>query len=275
MIVGILHPGAMGAAVGGACVETVIWAGEGRSVETARRAEENGLRDVIGLHRLVREAEVIVSVCPPHAASEVAERVARAGFAGTYVDANAIAPQLSEEIGARFRQYVDGGIIGPPPRWPGSTRMYLCGDGAEAVARLWDGSALEARVVAGPVGAASALKVAYAAWTKGSTALLLAARAYAEAAGVGEPLDDEWRLSMPELPERLDAVAGRIGIKAWRFAGEMEQIAAAMESVGMPEGFHRAAAEIYSRLAGLKATEGATLDEVVALVTGDEQSRAR
>jgi hypothetical protein len=101
-------------------------------------------------------------------------------------------------------------------------------------------------------GAASALKMAYAAVTKGTSALLLAVRALAASEGVDEALLAEWGRSQPELPKRSESAARDSARKAWRFVGEMDEIAAAFEAAGLPGGFHQAAGEIYQRLAGYK-----------------------
>jgi 3-hydroxyisobutyrate dehydrogenase-like beta-hydroxyacid dehydrogenase len=187
-VVGLLHPGEMGAAVGAALRErgeTVLWASAGRSAATAGRAKQAGFEDAGSVEDLCAHSEILLSICPPHAAIEVA-RAAR-GFAGVYVDANAIAPQTAAAIAATF-DYVDGGIIGPPPERPGTTRLYLSGAHADAVAQLFAGSVLDARVIDG---SASALKMVYAAWTKGSAALLLAIDAAARELGVAEDLHAE------------------------------------------------------------------------------------
>jgi 3-hydroxyisobutyrate dehydrogenase-like beta-hydroxyacid dehydrogenase len=259
---GLLHPGEMGAAVG-ACLTgrgyVVLWVPEGRSAATAARAGAAGLTAAGSLADLVRRAEVIVAVCPPHAALDVARQVA--GFGGVYVDANAISPATAREVAgiveAGGAAFVDGGIIGPPPAAPGHTRLYLSGGRAPEVGRLFEGTAVEARLVdrepavgpvVGPVvGAASAVKMAYASWTKGSAALVLAARALARAEGVEATLLAEWALSQPGLEDRSARAALSAAAKGWRWIGEMEQIAAAMAAAGLPEGFHQAAAEIYRR----------------------------
>lgn len=240
MIVGLLHPGEMGAAIGNALHATghdVIWASDGRSEETRRRA--TALRDVGRLDALVAEAEVVLSVCPPHAALEVA--TATRGFDGTYVDANAISPMRAGEVEALHARYVDGGIIGPPPRATGDTRLYLSGAQAAEVAALFAGSTVDARVVPD----ASALKMVYAAWSKGTAALLLAIRDVARHFAIEDALAQEWRLSQPELFERLAAAERSAARKGWRWVGEMEEIADTFEAAGEPAGFHRAAAEVY------------------------------
>ena len=117
---------------------------------------------------------------------------------------------------------------------------------------------------AGRIGAASAVKMAYASWTKGSAALLLAARALARAEGVEETLLAEWGISQPGLEERSARAAGSAAAKGWRWIAEMEEIAATMAAAGLPEGFHQAAAEIYRRFSPADAAgEEAGLDALV------------
>lgn len=253
--IGLLHPGDMGAVVGAVLVgagHDVAWVSDGRSAETATRAGEAALRDAKTVGTLAGEVDVIVSLCPPHAALETARAVAATGFAGVYVDANAIAPETAATVadivtgaGARV---VDGGVIGPPPRAAGTTRLYLSGDGAPEIAGLFDGTALEALVVAGLATAASALKMHYAAWTKGTTALLMAIRAGARSAGVEDALLAEWARSLPDLEARSQRGAASAVAKGWRWTAEMEEIAATLAALGLPDGFHRAAAEVYATL---------------------------
>jgi 3-hydroxyisobutyrate dehydrogenase-like beta-hydroxyacid dehydrogenase len=227
----------------------VLWASEGRSAASAQRAEVAGLTDAGTIDSLLGRVEVALSICPPDAALSVADRAA--GFAGLYLDANAVSPQTARAAqavlargGARF---VDGGIIGPPPAEPGTTRLYLSGDDAAAVARLFDGGPLQAIVVPGDIGAASALKLTYAAWTKGTAALLLAVRAAARAHGVDDALVSEWALSQPDLAARSAHAVEAAAEKGWRWEGEMREVAATFADAGLPEGFHQAAAEVFAR----------------------------
>jgi 3-hydroxyisobutyrate dehydrogenase-like beta-hydroxyacid dehydrogenase len=259
--IGILHPGEMGSAVGAAARAggaRVVWASAGRGPATRKRADTDGLEDVGTLARLARESEIVLSVCPPANAADVAREVAALRFGGTFGDANAIAPAttrtVAEIVTAGGARFVDGGIIGPPPRKPGECRLYLSGPSAADVAAVFKGSPLEAIVLDGPVGAASAIKMAYAAWTKGSQALLLAIRALAAREGVDAALLAEWARSQPDATGRSErAVAANIK-KAWRFVGEMDEITATFAAAGLPDGFHEAAGEIYRRLAGWKDT---------------------
>jgi 3-hydroxyisobutyrate dehydrogenase-like beta-hydroxyacid dehydrogenase len=265
--IALLHPGAMGATLGGALVAAgheVLWLSEGRSAATARRAADAGLVAVETLPQLVATSDAIISVCPPHAAADVASAAAGAGFRGPFLDANAVAPAtaraLAEVVGPGF---IDGGIVGPPAVRAGTTRLYVSGGGADQVRRWFGDGVLAVHVVPGDAGAASALKMCYAAYTKGTSALLLAIRALAEAEGVGDSLLDEWRISQPELPGRSEAAARGTAAKAWRFVGEMEEIAASFEARGLPGGFHQAAAQIYERMQPLKDASDVDLDRVL------------
>ena len=229
------------------------------------------LTDVGSLGAVCERADVIFSICPPEAAEDLARKVAATGFEGVFVDANAVSPTKARRIGANFSRYVDGGIIGPPPLEPG-TRLYLAGVEAQSVAALFDSTPLEARLVDGSPGAASAVKMCFASWTKGTAALLLAIRALAECEGVSEALLGEWEASMPDLVPRSEVVAAATGPKAWRFVAEMGEIAATFEASNLPPQFHQGAAEIYRRLAPLKGATAPTVAEALALLIDEEPS---
>ena len=263
-VIGVLHPGAMGVTVAAACSGTVLWASEGRSEATCERAASASLTDVGSVASMAAAADIVISVCPPHGAVALADAVAEAGFAGCYVDANAIAPATARRIAARFENFVDGGLIGPPAIRAGTTRLYLSGRDAPKVAARFEGSVLEPRVLNGDrPGTASALKMAYAAWTKGASALLAAAAALAAAEGVAEDLAAEWDLSLPGTTERLAGTAAEVAPKAWRWTGEMDEIAATFAEAGLPDGFHRAAGEVYRRLWAFKDSPSTTVEEML------------
>jgi 3-hydroxyisobutyrate dehydrogenase-like beta-hydroxyacid dehydrogenase len=253
--VGLLHPGEMGAAVGGCLVSVgheVLWDPAGRSRASTGRALAAGLTGVT-FDRLIARSSVILSICPPHAALDVARQVASAGYSGLYVDANAIsvetAGQVSAVVTAAGATYVDGGIIGAPPEAAGHSRLYLSGPHAAQVRPLFSRSRLDALIAEGPPYAASSVKMAYAAWTKGSSALLLAARAMARASGVERTLLAEWSLSQKALGEQSERAASAAAAKGWRWVAEMEEIADSMAAAGLPAGFHEAAADIFDRAA--------------------------
>ena len=246
----------MGASVGAALVErgvTVLWASRARSEATAGRAVAAGLTDAGDVAAITEQADILLSICPPHAALDVAVAVAAHGFAGLYVDANAVAPAtaaaISDIVGHNGAPFVDGDLIGGPMVSGAGTRLYLSGPDAPAVAQLFRGSDRgEAVVLGDDPTAASALKMAYAAWTKGTAALLLAVETVAMASGVEDQLFAEWRRSQPDLPDRLTA-AHRSLPKAWRWSGEMDQIARCFADLGVTDGFARGAAEVFRAVA--------------------------
>ncbi|ONH23307.1 hypothetical protein BL253_33315 [Pseudofrankia asymbiotica] len=242
--IAILHPGQMGAAVGRALVGSghdVTWLPAGRSASTRRRADAAGMRESVDL----RDRDVVLSICPPAAAAETARTVA--GFSGLYVDANAISPGTASGVAAvvqaRGATYVDGGIIGPPPEQPGTTRVFLSGERAEDVAAIFRGTRIEAVVLNGDNTAASALKMTYAAWTKITSALLISACRVAARHGVDEALAAEWARSQPELATRHAAALDAAAHKGWRWEEEMRQIARTFAEAGEPAGFGDAAAQ--------------------------------
>ena len=250
--VGLLHPGAMGAAVGRVLTQggrAVLWASDGRSAETAARAREADLQDAGTAAELAARSDLVVSICPPHGAVDTARAVGR--FTGVYVDANAVSPATAAQIRAIVEatgaRYVDGAIIGPTPDGANAPRLYLSGPDAPAAAELFAGGALEALVLDGEPTAASALKMAYAGWTKGTAALLLTMRDAARAHGVEDALVREWEHSMPSLPERWMHAARQADEKGWRWVAEMREIAATRAAADLPTGFHEAAAEVFER----------------------------
>jgi 3-hydroxyisobutyrate dehydrogenase-like beta-hydroxyacid dehydrogenase len=265
-VIGLVHPGSMGAAVA-ACLTSsgrvVAWASAGRSESTRARAKAAGLTDLGTLDRLRDECAIVLSICPPHGALDVADELS--GYAGLYVDANGISPQLSNEVesaitssGARF---VDGGIVGPAPHSAGTTRLYLSGAEAADVAALFEGTLVDARVLeSSEAGAASSLKMAYSAWTKITSALQLAIRSSAKTAGVEAALLAEWAMSQPGLAGKSERSAS-VGLeRGWRWAFEMDEIARTFAADGLPAGFGTAAAEVYARLPRpAEATEGQPL----------------
>ena len=260
--IGLLHPGEMGAGIGATLVEAgyrVSWASSGRGASSARRAGAAGLVDVGSVEAMAASCDLIISVCPPSAALDVARQAK--GFGGTYLDANAIAPATAREVAAVVEQaggsYVDGAIIGPPPSPSGAPRLYLSGPSAPSVRDVFADTTVQARVISQDQAAASALKMCFAAWTKGTAALLLDVRALAIAEGVEGPLLAEWEHSLPELAGRSLHAAQQAATKGWRWEGEMEQIAATFRSAGLPDGFGRAAAAIY---AGPARDEAAAAD---------------
>lgn len=255
--IGVLHPGEMGAGIAFTLVEKghhVWWVPAGRSAETAGRAGAAGMEAASSLAEMVGRCELIVSICPPHVALTVARQVAAGPvpFEGIYLDANAIAPATAEAVAAIVRaaggRYLDGGVIGAPPSRDHPAQLYLSGLGASSLADQLSTPALDVRPLGDSPIAASALKMAYASWTKGTAALLLAIRATADHYGVDAHLVAEWARSVPVLIAQSDRAAVSAMTKGWRWIGEMEEIAATFRGADIPDGFGTAAAEVYRRV---------------------------
>jgi 3-hydroxyisobutyrate dehydrogenase-like beta-hydroxyacid dehydrogenase len=277
----LFHPGEMGAALGAALASRgfrVLWALQGRSAQTAMRARAANLEDACTIELAVKAADVIVSVCPSHAALALAREAVANGFAGIYVDANAISPATARAIGTVIDTaggtFVDGGIIGLPPTDQKQPTLYLSGTKAAAIAVLFTGTNINAEVIEGGAGAASALKMCYAAFTKGTTALLAAIRALAEHEGVEGPLLESWRRTLPDVPRQSENAAAAAA-KAWRWSGEMDEIAATFAAAGLPDGFHRAAGEVYQRLESFKdrATPPSMAEVTQALLQDNRENQ--
>jgi 3-hydroxyisobutyrate dehydrogenase-like beta-hydroxyacid dehydrogenase len=270
--VGILHPGEMGVSVAASARQSgndVYWASQGRGEKTRLRAERQGLIDVGSISELCHSCEIILSVCPPHSAEEIAKSVLDHGFTGFYLDANAISPQRTSKIGRMMEannvHFIDGGIIGGPAWKPNETWLYLSGTNAGVIAECFSGGLLETKIIGDEIGKASALKMCYAAYTKGTTALLSAILAAAESLGVRDELYQQWEMDDPGFPQRTHKRTTGVTAKAWRFEGEMHEIASTSRDAGLPGGFHEAAAEIYRRMAGFKGSaETPVLEDVLS-----------
>lgn len=233
-VIAIVAQGAMGAGIGRRLAgkgATVLTSLAGRSAASARRAAEAGMRDAAP--EALAAADIFLSVLPPAEARACAAWLAPALRAAArkavYVDCNAVSPATAVEVagivaptGAAF---VDGGIIGGPPREDGYTPvLYVAGEAADRLGPL-RAHGLEVRVTPGPVGAASALKMSYAGITKGLTALGSAMLLAATRAGAAEGLGAELARSQLELLGFLRRMVPPMYDKAYRWVGEMQEIA--------------------------------------------------
>jgi 3-hydroxyisobutyrate dehydrogenase-like beta-hydroxyacid dehydrogenase len=197
-------------------------------------------------------------VCPPEFAFEVARAVAATGFRGVFADVNALAPRHKIEMGLEMEaagiRFADGGIIGLPSRVSGETTLFLSGAAAEDVAACFAGGAIAASVMGMETGRASALKILFAAYNKGSIALFTTLYAAAEHYGVGEELKGQFTHRGLSV-DKIEAQILRAAPKAWRWVAEMHEISEALEAAGLPGEFHQGAAQIYERMRELKDRE--------------------
>jgi L-threonate 2-dehydrogenase len=251
--IAVVAQGSMGSGVGkrlhesGAEVRTLL---SGRSAASAERARAAGMKPAADEKALLQGADFFLSILPPGEAENVARQLAPALSAlpkkPIYVDCNAISPQTAERVAAIIEptgaRFVDGGIIGGPPRdgYSGPA-IYASGAavGETKVLRDWG---LDWRAIDGPIGAASGLKMSYAGITKGITALGSAMMLGAARFGCAEALVAELSASQPQIFKYLSASIPRMYDKAYRWVAEMEEIS----------DFHgeaRPAADIYAAIA--------------------------
>jgi 3-hydroxyisobutyrate dehydrogenase-like beta-hydroxyacid dehydrogenase len=258
MIIGLLHPGAMGAAISAVLARgghEVLWCPEGRSPSTAARADTAGLRRTESLADLLGRAEVVLSVCPPAAAESVAEQVH--GYQRVFVDANAISPPRMTRIAGMLTEagatVVDAAVIGPPPGRGRDARIYLAGppEAAGLVRDLFPAGPVEAILVTGGIGKASALKMAYGSFQKASRALAAVSHALADEYGVtAELLAEATKLGRNALADRdyLPSAAAR----GWRWAPEMSEVADTLRALGLPPELAEGAGAVFERWASDK-----------------------
>src|SRR5437870_4069743 len=252
--IGIMAQGTMGAGVGkrlhesGAQVRTLL---SGRSADSAKRAADAGMQPMADEKALLDGADFFLSILPPDQAENLAKRLAPALTAlnekPIYVDCNAVSPQTAAKVAAAVAptgaKFVDGGIIGGPPRPGYSPAIYASGPaaGETAVLRDWG---IDWRVIDGPVGAASGLKMSYAGITKGTTAIAAAMLLGAARFGCGEALIAELSKSQPEMLKRMRSNIPTMYDKAYRWVGEMEEISDF-------HGPNKPAADMYAAIARL------------------------
>jgi L-threonate 2-dehydrogenase len=262
-LIAVIAPGEMGAAIGQRLRERgapVITSLAGRSPASATRAERAGLIAAASDDEIVA-ADIILSVVPPKDAVGLAVRlkpaIVRAAKKPIYIDCNAVAPSTAEEIGAILdgsgAAYVDGGIIGAPPTptTPGA-RLYVSGARAGDVLRL-GAYGLEVRLLDGPVGAASALKMSYAGITKGFTAVSAMMMLGATRAGCAAELHKELAESQSPLLAWLGRQMPKMPPKAYRWVAEMEEIGAFLDGIAGGRNAYEAIARLYQHIADVQA----------------------
>jgi 3-hydroxyisobutyrate dehydrogenase-like beta-hydroxyacid dehydrogenase len=257
--VAILSPGDMGSGVGRALRaqgRDVVTCLAGRGEASRARARRAGFREVASLEALMSQADIVLAILPPEAAPALAREVAgamrTAGRRPPYADCNAVAPATARAIGdtiaAAGADFIDGGIIGTPPgRSELATRLYVSGPRADMLTAL-HGEGIDVRPVGAEIGRASAIKMCYAAVSKGTNALHTAALVAAEALGVGEEVRGDWRASAPGVYDRMQKTVPWLAADAARWVGEMHEIAKTFESCGVTPRFHQGAADVFRLL---------------------------
>ncbi|MCQ4203885.1 DUF1932 domain-containing protein [Streptomyces coelicoflavus] len=268
--VGILHPGSMGAAVA-ACATTsataVLWCESGRSAASVERAARFGLTPVATLAELLDRSDIVISLCPPAAAEDLARDVAGRRFAGVYVEANAISPVRTQRIASLLSPtttVVDGGVVGSPPVGGKTPTLYLSGP-AEVTTRieaLFADTAVQATVLGTEVGKASALKLSYASFQKTSRLLVALAVGMAREHGVDQELIEVASRRTDSYLSEPEYVA-KTASRAWRWGPELEEAADTLAAAGLPPEMLRAAASTLARWNDVKDDGSLTLTDAL------------
>jgi len=264
--VAVMAQGTMGAGVGkrlserGATVRTLL---SGRSEASAGRARAAGMQPVADERELLAGADYFLSILPPNQAPGLASQVAPAlqslPVKPVYVDCNAVSPQTAARIAAIIEPtgaaFVDGGIIGGPPRegYAGPA-IYASGPEAERTQALKDWG-LDWRIIEGPIGAASGLKMSYAGITKGTTAIATAMLLGAARFGCAEALIAELSSSQPEMLKRMKSGIPGMYDKAYRWVGEMEEISDFLDANAPSSDMYKGIARLYEFLAAAEAED--------------------
>lgn len=270
-VVGILHPGSMGAAVAACAAKNavaVLWCEEGRSPASAARAEQAGLTPVVTLTELLERSDIVISLCPPAAAEDVAAEAAAGGFDGWYVEANAVSPErmqrINELLSPVVKAVVDGAVVGSPPVRGKSPTLYLSGPAAAAAAveALFAGTAVRTKTLGQEVGQASALKLAYSSFQKTSRVLAALALGVAREHGVDQELIDVASRRTGSYLAEPEYVA-KTAARAWRWGPELEEAADALAAAGFPPDMLRAAASTLARWNDAKDDGSLTLADAL------------
>ena len=272
-VIGVIAQGMMGAGVGrrlhesGAEVRTLL---TGRSQASAERARKAGMAPAANERDLLSGADFFLSILPPGEAEPLAQHLAPALKAldrkPVYVDCNAVSPQTAMRIGEIIAptgaHFVDAGIIGGPPRPGYSPTIYASGPTAGQTAGLRDWG-IDWRVITGPIGAASALKMSYAGITKGTTAIASAMLLGAARFGCAEGLIAELTESQPEMLARFRESIPRMYDKAYRWVAEMQEISDFLEQNPPSRDIYAAVARLYTYLAEAEAEKEPSPDNAV------------
>jgi 3-hydroxyisobutyrate dehydrogenase-like beta-hydroxyacid dehydrogenase len=257
--IGITSPGDMGQGVAMVLKElgyNVCMASDGRSARTRGLGEKAGLADLHTMEALVKECDMVMSILDPGAAVTNARAVAAACKATNrkilFVECNAVAPNTMKEITGIMEgagcTVVDAGIIGPPPRKGAKQRFYVSGPNAHLMQRI-NCPQIIVKVAGEKIGDASAVKMCYAALTKGSIALGTEILVSARKLGVDAVLEAEFTSSQKELYESVLSRSAGMPFKAYRWVPEMNEIAKTFEGAGMTPKVFQGAADIYAQVA--------------------------
>ena len=258
LTIGLMSPGDMGHSVAGVLVEKghrVVTVLAGRSELTKNRAARSDMEDVADLEALVRESDFIFSIMPPEKAEgfavEVAAAMKASGETAIFVDCNAISPDTTLSIADIIKdagaKMLNVGIIGPPPGRGPITKLFASGEDVDQL-NFVDGDGMKFMAMGNDLTKASAIKMCYAALTKGMMTLHTGVLVTAELLGISDEIQNEIAESQKFHWEGMNKRVSMYACDAGRWAGEMDQISATFDSAGVTPNLHKGAADVFRML---------------------------
>jgi 3-hydroxyisobutyrate dehydrogenase-like beta-hydroxyacid dehydrogenase len=257
--IGFMTPGDMGQGVAMQLKKKgfdVCTALDKRSERSRKMAAEAGLTDVGSIARLVAEADLVMSVMNPGAALEFAREAAEAirdqSHKPVFIDCNAVSPDTMREIDAALRaagsRCLDGGLIGPPPRGNAKVNLYVSGPGVADLEQIAN-EQLKVHVMSERLGDASAIKMCYSAFNKGTQGLALETLMAAQRLGVYEALEKQILSSRSDMYNSFLNAFPQLPPKAYRWVPEMHEIARTFAGVGMTPRIFQGEADMFELVA--------------------------
>lgn len=256
--VGIISAGDMGHAVARELFQrghTTLTIVENRTDLTKDRASRSNMKVVSGMKQLLDNSDFVFSIMPPDQAYEFAASFVAALKLSrdlpVFVDCNAISPEttlsMNELISGVGGKMIKVGIIGPPPGMNTPTKFYASGENAILIDFIAGGD-IQFLNLGSNLIYASAIKICYAALTKGVMALQSSALIAAELLGVGEELQDELKDSQNFHWRLIEKRVSRLACDAGRWAGEMDQISETYKMLGLTPNLHKGVGDIFRLL---------------------------
>ncbi len=256
--IGILSPGDMGHSVGKEFKEngfSIVTCLKGRSTLTKKYANDAGFLCLKTYKEVLEESDIVFSILPPKKsfslATQIGKEMAKLKSKPIYVDCNAISPKNTNKINKIIVEagcdFIDSGIIGPPPRNTNTTKFYVSGLQLNKLKEL-ETKRIKICPIGRDIGRASAMKMCYASLTKGTRALHAAVITVAEKHGLTEELKKEFLFSQKDIYKMMKNTQPRLPSVAGRWIGEMEEIADTFKEQGISPFFHLAAASIYQMM---------------------------
>lgn len=223
--------------------------------------ENYGQAGVIGKATLagaVADAEILLSLVTADQALAAAREAARHLKPGSlYCDFNSVSPATKlaacRAINAAGAEYADVAVMAPVQPLGRKTPLLISGAAAERAAETLSSFGFSPRVIEGPIGRASSIKMIRSVMVKGLEALSAECFLAAHAAGVVHEVVASLEASSPgtDWAAKADYNLDRMMVHGLRRAAEMEEAAKTLHELGVDNLMTRAAADRQRRIGSL------------------------